>query len=492
VEPYNASGPDILRRGYNVRSFSAPIISCSYICLLAGVIVTGGCSREQAVEKTVPFQVKHEAVSATTHLATISKEEQPDIGVSASDHGKERVAEGQILYHTIVLNRYGKGVAYIARIGEQVRVVHNGKPGRSYQEIDAMTLSLSPDGQRAAFAAKDGDKWLMVVDGRERGPFDDKGPPVFSPDSKHVAFEAKTGESWHILADDRKSSSAVSYYGEPVFSGDSSRLLRIENTKEDGMLRFVVSDLSFKKQDERVVQGGAYAVNEDGTLIAVIQRIDTQQRVLEFRFDKPDTVKEGTAYDEIRDLVFSRDGALLAYFARRGGIKYVTLNGREERVPEGEYLWPPVIRPQGKGVGMVIVGKKGAYVHQAFSNDVARAPNRYKECADLVYNSDGQMHAYVAIRNEKFLIVANGKEGPMFDRVITPQFSPDGKFLVYRARQDGKRFVVVADAKGNILREHPRYERVFETVFTADGKSVAYGVKDGQELIWKVENLSVR
>jgi len=88
------------------------------------------------------------------------------------------------------------------------------------------------------------------------------------------------------------------------------------------------------------------------------------------------------------------------------------------------------------------------------------------------------------------LIVSNGKEGPGYDRVISPQFSPDGKYLIYRARQDGKRFIVVADAAtGKVVREHSRNERVFEPTFTPDGKSVAYGAMNGKQLWWKVENL---
>ena len=54
---------------------------------------------------------------------------------------------------------------------------------------------------------------------------------------------------------------------------------------------------------------------------------------------------------------------------------------------------------------------------------------------------------------------------------------------MYRARKDGKRFVVVADADGKLLSRHPAYEMVFPTVFTADGGSVAYGVKDGQKTL---------
>ncbi len=45
------------------------------------------------------------------------------------------------------------------------------------------------------------------------------------------------------------------------------------------------------------------------------------------------------------------------------------------------------------------------------------------------------------------------------------------------------------DANGKTITQHPSYEQVFQPVFTADGKSVAYGVKNGNKLIWKVENL---
>ncbi len=48
---------------------------------------------------------------------------------------------------------------------------------------------------------------------------------------------------------------------------------------------------------------------------------------------------------------------------------------------------------------------------------------------------------------------------------------------------------MVADANGKTISQHPAYEQVFPVTFTSDGKSVAYGVKDGQKLIWKVEKL---
>jgi len=85
--------------------------------------------------------------------------------------------------------------------------------------------------------------------------------------------------------------------------------------------------------------------------------------------------------------------------------------------------------------------------------------------------------------------VVNGNEGPSFDKVLPPMFSPDGSYVVGRVKMGGSRFIVVLNLKGEVVRQLPSYEFVSEPVFTADGKSVAYGVMDGKKLIWKVDKL---
>ena len=113
----------------------------------------------------------------------------------------------------------------------------------------------------------------------------------------------------------------------------------------------------------------------------------------------------------------------------------------------------------------------------------------YDEAANLTYSKDGS-YAYAARNGKNWFIVVNGTEGPAFDRAIEPLFSPDCRYVVYRARKGGKRFVVVADAKdGRIIRQHQSYEQVFQPVFTATGMAIGYGVKDGNKLFWKVEPL---
>ncbi|MBI5847158.1 MAG: PD40 domain-containing protein [Nitrospirae bacterium] len=428
-------------------------------------------------------------VSATTTLlATIAANEETGSAEDPLARHATSEAEKKTAEMLIEMNQYGKGVAYISQHGNLVGVVHNGKRGKLYKELEPSSLTLSPDGQRVAYSAKVEDKWFVVVDGKEHGPFDDKGPPVFSPDSRHIAYEGQIGSTWHMFIDDKKGPGVpVSFQDKATFSGDSSRLLAVENVA--GGIALNVTDLSFNRLGARKVRGVPVAVNPEKTRIAAVDIINNKQRVIEFSFSRPDIVKEGPLYDGVDNLAFNNDGTALTYMAGKGTDFYIVLNGKEELLPKGQFApLLPVIRPDKKGVGLFIHGRDGAYLHQAFYND-GTAKNLYKEGADLTYSKDGSRHAYVAIKNERFLIVVNGKEGPVFDRVTLPKFSPDGKYLVYRARQKNKRFVVVADADGTILRQHPGYERVFETVFTPDGKSVGYGVKDGRKLIWKAEKL---
>lgn len=444
------------------------------------------CSKEssQGAKSTSPA-----VLTASTQLGTISPDEQPVTQTQDPKHAGTPPDKAPA--HIVIdINKAGRGYAYIARVGDTIHVVHNGRTGKAYQEVDANTLTLSPDGQRVAYGARAGEKWFVVADAREYGPFDEIGPPSFSPDSRVVAFEGKSGTSWHIHLGDRKSPPAPSFFSKPLFSADSSRMLRLENTGDEKQFRHVFSDLAFGGQVVVPFSSFNITVNEQLSRIAVIDRPGDKYQVKLMDFMNPTQVAAGSLYDGILKLAFSSDGRHVAYIAQKGKGRFLVYDGKEEAIPSGEYPWPPVIRPDHAGVGLVIVGKTGAFIHEAFSGQKIPVPSTYKECADLAYSRDGRYHAYVAIRNEKFLIVANGQEGPVYDRVISPQFSPDGRFLIYRARQDGMRFVVVADAAtGKILRELPRYERVFETTFTADGQSVAYGVKDGNQIWWKVEKL---
>lgn len=476
-----------------MRSLLKTTIS-NLIMLLVFVLVAIGCSKKpEKHHATSPRGV----LATSTVLATIADDEIADSADPNLKHTQDKDVQIQSLSKkhpqadfAITIHKSGRGVAYIAKVGMKVHVVHNGKKGKYFSDIDVNNFTLSPDGQRIAYAALDGDKWVMIVDDIQYGLYTNVGPPVFSPDSRHVAFECKIVDSWYINVDGKKSPPVETYNDKPEFSSDSNYILFYENATKDRKERIGISDLQFGKIVYKYLTG-TILFNNDKSRVALVSQVGNKQRLVEFSFSNPEDLKEGALYDAVAERRFSNDGTVVAYIAIKGKDKYMVMNDKEELLPAGDFPWPFAIRPDNKGVGIFVVNGGGvsAYFYQVFYGDGAKGAT-YKEGSDLTYSKDSHQYAYVAIKNERFFIVLDGKDGPAFDRVISPIFSPDGKYLVYRARQDGKRFVVVADTlSGNILKKHPSYERVFETTFTDDGKSVAYGVLEGKQIIWKVEKL---
>jgi Tol biopolymer transport system component len=323
----------------------------------------------------------------------------------------------------------------------------------------------------------------MVVDGREGEGFGNVKSPVFSPDGAHLAYQALAGDRWLLVVDGTVHPGTPKGYLTHGFSSDGSRIAFIDD-QERG--RLVVADTAFKSQTVIDPAVSQMQWSGDRARLAAIGADGARQRVLTFGFDKVAAVTRGPSEDSVDGVVFGPDGLSVAYIAERSGKRYVVLDGREEPL-FSDVIGPLVIHPSGRALGALLNSTRGAVFHQFF--DLGATEPGYEEAEGLTYSGDGRSHAYAARKGESWFIVVNGKEGPPFDRVVSPIFSPDGKLVVYRARKDGKRFVVVADSNGKIVRLHPSYEQVFPLRFTADGKSVAYGVKDGRQLWWKVEPL---
>jgi hypothetical protein len=328
----------------------------------------------------------------------------------------------------------------------------------------------------------------MVLDGEEGQGFSALQAPVFSPDGAHLAYLAMSGDRWHLVVDNTVSEGTRTRYLAHQFSGDSSRIAWIDDAGDDEAGRLVVSDLAFKARTVVDAHASGLVVSRDRAALAAVSASGGKQQVLRVAFDRPGEAWRGPKSDAVSRLALSADGKSLAWLAGRGGHSVLALDGAEAPAPAGMLLGLPVIRPDRKAVGVLIAADGGTALHQAFLEGWPGEAVR-EEADELVYATDGQGHAYAARRGDGWFIVADGKEGPAFDRVVSPAYSPDGKYLVYRARKDGKRFVVVADREGKVLRQHPAYEQVFPVRFLEDGRSIGYGVKDGQQLCWKVEAL---
>lgn len=455
-----------------------------------------GCSNKKSEKTKVPRQYMSAVADKTATLATIADDEKPQSIAPPAGLG---IHPSPATMFQFIFSELGGGVAYIVEKDGKSHVMHNGKAGKQCANIGE--VALSPDGRRIAYGALVDGKWHMVTDGMEGSSFDSVASPSFSPDGKHVMYKAMLGERWFVVVDNKMNPGTKANYARREFNADSNLIAFSESTDDKNKGRLIISDLRFKNQTIMDGIGSIMITNNDRTRIAAVSLENGKQRVMEFSFSVPNDVKKGPLYDSINNPVFGPDGVSLAYEAARGGERFLVFNGREEKISKRPLVGPPVIRPDLKAVGAIIgnidpatqhlaVSSAGnaAGMHEFFGKD-ARKGKEYEEAKYLVYNRDGSAYAHAARTGQSWLVVVNGQEGPLFDRVVSPVFTPDGKKLAYRARKDGMRFVVVADTTGKTIKQYPAYEQVFQPVFTSDGKSIAYGVKDGNKLIWKVERL---
>lgn len=445
------------------------------ICIVLSVC---GCSSEPKPKEAAQPAAKKRVVAETTVLATIADKDEPAL--------EDPVFAGKPIFE-ILFNEQGLGVVYVAKKAGMEHVVHNGKTGEAYEKI--YNLTISPDGQRVAYVITDkAGKQRMVLDGREERPFDDVGRPSFSPDSRHIAYRVGIGQDLFIVVNDKISRGYKTYNGNPIFSPDSASIAYPEGLDGKRGPRLIISDREFKNVIVKENCGDYLIWNDDKTRLAAIQQVRDKRRVIDFSFAQPEIVREGPLYKAVGQLVFGPDGASVSYVADKDGALVQVLNNKEHPLPADPLLAEPLVVRGQKDAVAIMADKRVEAAPQALY--IGGTTEKYYDMImHLTFSSDGSRHAYAAKSKGKLFLVVNGREGQAFDAMVKPMFSPDGKFIVCRARQAGKRFVVVADSAGKILRQHPAYEMVFDTVFTDDGKSVAYGVKDGRKLIWKVEKL---
>jgi hypothetical protein len=466
-------------------------------CYLFTVLSSSGCTKEQQSNKSQAIssvdinQQKNVASSAVSPSGVV--EQSAVLLTSNNLIYQDPNAESHTPLDTIKFSALGRGVAYIQEQNGKQRVVHNGKPGNSYNGISH--LAISPDGQRVSYTYTLGDKLQQISDGVGGKLYNRVFTAFYSPDNRHIACLAESVDTKaQILLDGKsieESPSAVS--ANVYFTNDSKKLLyHIHPVEKGSHARFVIYDIASGKKIAKECSDNEVVISSDKTKVAITVMEGDKQRVIVFTIGDPEAVQKSGLYDKIENFSTHIEGTSVAFTGVKGGARFLVLNGREERIPQDlTVIDTPVIRPDQKGLGVIMATteryNRRFTFHQAMYKESA-LKKPYDQIKELVY-SRNSIPAYVAMQGDKFCIVMNGGEGPFFDKVVSPVFSPDGSKLVYRAREGEKRFVVVVDVTSNQIRRHPEYEMAFATVFTADGKSVAYGVKEGNQLMWKVEKL---
>ncbi|MBM4354698.1 MAG: hypothetical protein FJ109_13075 [Deltaproteobacteria bacterium] len=113
---------------------------------------------------------------------------------------KRTDSSGSEAWPTPVFGKVGKHLAWVAPEGEKPLVVVDGKPGKAYDGLGAGPV-LSPTDGHAAYVAMDAGK-TFVVNGIEEGPpCDEARDLVFSQDGKRFGYFARRGETWSVIID---------------------------------------------------------------------------------------------------------------------------------------------------------------------------------------------------------------------------------------------------------------------------------------------------
>lgn len=469
-----------------LKVISPSVVSRCTVLFYAIVVtsVLASCTKEQdknKVGQTVSGTVSY----GSTLVATIADEDTPPPVVPG--HEADPALSGKPPSFQVIFSESGNTAAYVASRNGKFYVVHNLTKGKEYSAVG--TIVLSSDGKRIAYGAVLDGKARMVLDSKEGKAYDTVLSPEFSPDGRHIVYQAKEGDKWYIVVDNTPSAGTIASYTTPEFSSDSSRIVYVETADSNSKMKLIVSDLTFINQNVKWSIGDQlFTTNSEKTRIAAVQVVKNKFRVIDFDFSTPDVAHEGRLYDVIENLTLSKDGKSMSYCALDGRRRLIILDNKVEKLPVGRTSELPLIRPDKKGVGLLLGLQTHISLHQAFI-DIKDHGKSYDEAVNLTYSKDGNF-AFAARTGNKWFIVVNGIEGPIYDRVVEPLFSPYGKYVAYRARNGSNRFVLIADAKdGKIIKKLPPYEQVSGMKFTADNKSIAFGVKDGNKLIWKVEPL---
>jgi len=458
------------------------------------ILVFSGCSKDsnfnQNTTPTTAITEQNKTINSGLNANTDVLAETTLL--SNADNLLTTITEGRPHYpqNSIVFSPLGRGVAYIADMGDNQMVVHNGKPGPTHTGISR--LIISPDGKRLSYRCTLINKEQMISDGIAGQVYDNVRDQLYSPDSRHLATLATIGDR-AIIANDGVQIDEGTLFNGLYFSSDSSRLFYTSPPQGGKPARIVIYNLKTKTKVVKEFLDTPITVNKKTDRIALPVKDGEGQRVVVFSVYSPENTIKSAMYDVVSHMTLGDDGKSLAFIGDKGPKRYLVLNGSEKQLPEGMAVTaPPVIRPDLKGAGVLLstaVRFDRRFV--LFQTMVAESTHnkQYDDAAELVYSSANAFPAYAAKDGDKWFAVINGKEGPPFDMVVTPMFSPDGKKLVYRARKGEKRFIVIADVRGGEHRPHAEVDMVFPTVFTNDGKSVAYGIKDGNKLVWKAEKL---
>lgn len=348
--------------------------------------------------------------------------------------------------------------------------------------------------QYAFVASKEG-KQCVVFNGKEGALYDSVRTPFITAEGR-IVYAAQRGEKWFIVSGNKVSQALNTADPSLYLSPDGKRLAFVEKNNATKKLNLCVCSSTLKD----FARGREYdEINDVGNnplgshlVYRVVKNGKGAVVLLDFR--QPGVAeKESAWYEQVGNFAISNNGEHIAFFGQRLGKHYLVTGKNEWPCTDYAMLFDIAVSEKGNTLytgaikqsiilsldGKIITDRRESIDHLTFSDDSNHSLFVTGPCP-LIPTDKPVEFAY---------LVVDGHESKKYDKVVSPRFAPDATRIVFRARAAGKRFLVVADLQGKILKEHSPYEAVWDFKFSPDGRSVGYGVKKGQELWWEVASL---
>ena len=336
-------------------------------------------------------------------------------------------------------------------------------------------MTRSPDGNRFAFVGKRGSSYFVQVDDEELHPSGQRPSQVaVSANGEHLAFMRDAGSDARLVIDGAvvEPPEGCEVFSAPWFEPRGGRYAYVAKRGKEFLVvldgrpgpEFDLIDWPNARFDplgrclyigERHHRRGLVRKEKVSTLMRdaealaeseEIRRVapDPTGRRLAFVTGRGDTVRitvdgrEGPDIWNVGGILFSPDGAHLAYDAYRGP--------REQGPGQGTlYLDGERIGPDFEGMGL----------------------------DGILFSPDGQHFCAVVQRDGKDVVLVDGEETGTFDLALDPVFADDGRFA-FRVG-DGERELVIIDGTAG-----PTFDRVLHLRFGADGGPLTYLAFSGE------------
>jgi len=413
--------------------------------------------------------------------------------------------------------RFSLDMQHVAWIEEDPkkgqRVVLNGRPGRWYDDIFRY-MKFSEHGELFGFRADLGEWEIPVIDGADGPVFENIRRFEITRDGAHYIVAGRVRKGLEkVVVNGQGVRETTAEIKEAVLAPDGSAAW-VEESADNGLVRMISTKKGEGNHPEyKTIYSPQFAGHEN--VLAYIGVKENKQRFLVLNgrelqptmgvgykytltpdgrhyayvtppADNTESMvidgQSGPAYRDISNpALLSSDGSYHVYAAESEAGEVLVVNGQEFGHEYGrvEKIVGLTLSPDEKGwaASFELGDKKDReYVVLVSGREVVRRPGTARQIA---FSPDGSRVAWLEKKDTSWRVVVDGQESALYHDINThepPQFSPDGRHVVYFTQDKDKRMSIAVFGGGQ--RTH---DLVFPLArFTEKG--IAYMAIDGTRM----------